>query len=721
MKDAEATQSWVRRIIDNDSKRAYKRSRVNGLVDGNPPYSRGNLLKANRAEACNVNWGIGRSYMESGVGAFYDLTSEAPGLIGCTITHGTAEERSRWSGEMMEEADKVLSGDPVWDYNLQQSQNGTVLHGCGPLFFEDAFQILPKAFMCGDLKVPEFTKSDTFYWDACTVLASYYPPELYEFIRKAEAAKKIGWDVEYTREVISNAMDVKTQEGRLYDWEFYQQELKNNSLSYYDDSKVSRIAHVFWKEFDGRITHAMVQESSQTTTPTKYLFIHVGRYASWNQCAHPMYFDRGNNGYHHSVTGLGVKMFSAMEFQNRLLCNLADKAFAPKILFKPTTTEAGQKFSMTNFSDYAVLNANWDWQQTGLSGLMNDGLAMNKEVTDMMQSNLSSYRQQVPMQESGNPPTKFQKQLEASQQSSLSKTTFNRYYKQMDSLYQEVLRRLCNLNSPNEMAKEFQRRCLKRGIPQEALGRVEEVKAIRVIGQGSPFMRKQAVMDLMTIIERLPEDGQNNWLNDFISSSAGQSAVSRYNPPKMQSKLASDQQAEALQWVSAMKTGVPPVVTSSQNAVTYAATFLHAGLQAVQSVRQGGDPKEVLQFLSLCGPAIAAHLKRFAKDPTRANIFKEMEKQWKQLAKITDKLKAIIEKRAKEQQGQQQQGQAATADMQIKAMKLKSDIAMKSAKTKAQLAQSEAKHNMKLAQARQDLAIKDAASAAEITRNRLKP
>ena len=60
---------------------------------------------------------------------------------------------------------------------------------------------------------------------------------------------------------------------------------------------------------------------------------------------------------------------------------------------------------------------------------------------------------------------------------------------------------------------------------------------------------------------------------------------------------------------------VPPVVTSSQNAVTYASTFLAAGVQAMQSLQQGGNPMEVLQFLGICGPAIAAHLARGIQPP----------------------------------------------------------------------------------------------------------
>jgi exonuclease VII large subunit len=211
----------------------------------------------------------------------------------------------------------------------------------------------------------------------------------------------------------------------------------------------------------------------------------------------------------------------------------------------------------------------------------------------------------------------------------------------------------------------------------------------------------------------LPEDGRNNWLNDKIAAEAGQHAVSRYNPQQQVQKLATDQQAEALQWVAAMKVGVPPVVTSSQNAVTYASTFLAAGVQAVQSVQQGGDPLDVLKFMGLCGPAIHAHLERFKNDPTRQTAYEAMQQQWEQLARVTDQLKQHMNQQMQKQNKQQVKTQQAMSDEQIKTLQARGDIARKNAKTRSQIQISQAK-------AKQGMAIADATTAAEIHRNRLK-
>lgn len=714
MRNAQAVQDFFRRCIDDDDKRSRKRALVNGLVDGNPPYRRQDLLKANRADACNVNWNISRSYLESATGAFYDLYTEAPGYFSIQTKFGrTSQERDQFSRIMSEEADRIISMDPVWDYQMQQSIWNMVLHGCGPMLFEDPYCILPRAFQCGDLKVPEFTYSDTYYWEVCGVQCVYYPPELYEFIRDEKAAKDMGWDVEYTKRVIANAMDIRQTAGIQYEWEQYQTELKNNTLAYYDNSKISRLVHVLWKEFDGRITQAIVERDSVSGTTIGFLFRSQGRYANFREIIHPMYFDRGNGGYHHSVTGLGVKMYSAMEFQNRMLCNLVDKTFAPKTLFRPTTAEGSQRFQLAHFGDYAVLPPGYDSVQNPITGMITESLTMNEQISEILQSNLSSYRQQLPVQESGNPPTKFQKEMEASQQSSLSKTTYNRYYKQLDLLYTEIARRMCNLNSCDCRAEEYQERCHKRGVPMECFGRIEKVEAVRVIGQGSTFMRKMAVDSMTPIVGSLPEEGRQNWLNDKIAAEAGQHAVSRYNPQDVQQQLPSDQQAEAMLWVAAMKVGTQPIITSSQNPVTYASTFLAAGVQAMQSVQQGADPMEVLQFLNTCGPAIAAHLARFAKDPTRKNVYDAISQQYQQLAKVTDALKKHAAQLQQQQVQQRQKTSQVLNDQQLKNISTKADIVRRNAKAQSQITISESR-------ARQGMALADATTAAEIRHKRLK-
>jgi len=513
-------------------------------------------------------------------------------------------------------------------------------------------------------------------------------------------------------------MDVRNQAGLNYDWEFYQQELKNNSLSYYANTKICRIAHVYWKEFSGRITHAIVERDMSSSTPrdpkdelTEYMFISVGRYASFDEAVHAMYFDHGNGGYHHSVTGLGVKMYAAMNYENRLLCNLADKGFSPKTLIRPTTASASQNLQLSRMGDYELLPPGVEFQQTPIQGLMQETVGAYELLSGINSSVLSSYKQPS-MQKTGNPVTKFEKQMEASILAAISKTQYNRYYAQLDALYKEIYRRMTNLNTCDERAKEFQKRCEKLGVPKEALGRTEKIQATRVVGQGSAFMRKQAIDSIFPVAGSLPEDGRDNLIRDKIAAEAGQSAVSRYFPRK-QTPMATEQEAEAMLQVASMKVGVPPVITSNQNPVIFAMTFIKAASQALQSIQKGGNPLETLRFLNVSGPAAAAHLQRFAQDPTRKDIHDALEQQLQQIAKATDQLKKQLQQQGKQQQAQAKKQDGVMTDAQLKAAKLKADIQLKTQKQNAQLQQRAQKQQF-------DMALADATTAHNMSLDRMR-
>jgi hypothetical protein len=397
-----------------------------------------------------------------------------------------------------------------------------------------------------------------------------------------------------------------------------------------------------------------------------------------------------------------------MEYENRLLSAQMDAAFAPKILFSPTTSEAQTKFQLTRLGQWGVLPPGTTVAQTPIGSGLQDGIAMFRLSNELMRSNTSAHTQPVEMEKPGNPDTAKEVMLKASQKGALSLTTFNRFYAQRDGLFKEMVRRMCDLNSPDPWAKRYKELCEKEGVPKECFGLVESVSAVRVVGQGSPFMRDQTLQTVMgTVMARLPENGQQALLDDFIASHAGQSAVKRWNPKTQMSAMLNDQQERAGLQIVAMKNRMPAIVSPSQDALVFAVSYLKAGSDAINSVKQGGNPQEVLAFLDLCGPALANQIKRMAGDPTRVQIVDQLEKQFKQLAALTDKLKRMAEQASKQQQAQQAKSQAALTDEQIKTRKLLGDEARKTAKTKQQLAIQAAKHQ-------QAMSIADSRTASEI-------
>lgn len=717
--------------------RSARRALVKGLVDGNPPYRAVDLKRAGRANQCNVNWRVSEMYLNQARGAYYDVFSESPSFATIRTGWGTAEQREQWSRIITEEFQWLLMQDPQWDYVNQISNYEMVLYGSGPLVFVDDSDWRNEAVLNQNLIVPDFTLSDVNRWEECVIVRDYLAHELYDFIRKEKEARELGWNIEATKCAIMRACPKIESGGQYASWEWHQQMLKNKSYWYSAQSKVIQCVHYYFREFplpgedEGRITHCVVPNpEGYQQQQTEYLFQHIGRFRSWLDIVHPMYSDNDGGGYHHSVTGLGVKMYSAMEYQNRLLCNLADKTFAPKILFKPTTANANEQLNIIQFGDYGKVPPQFEVQQIPIGSYLEDGLVFHREMTRLVASNLSSYSPAL-TKESGNPITAYEASIRASEQARLGKTQLNHYYNQLDRLYEhKYWRASCprqnGFKPGGGLARQFQDKCIKRGVPRLALEHIESIKATRITGQGSQFMRQQNLEKLLgTLALWTSEAGRNNLLSDYIASMAGQALVERYNPTIDMGSTIADQRAFAMTQVASAKTGVPPVVTGTQNHLVFATVFLQAAGEAFASLEQGGDPGAVYDFINTLGPAIAMHLQGAGADPTRGDMVKEMQKRWADLAAMHDKLGKMLEQQAIEQQRGQAQMQRAQAIQQgvdpefmLKASETKAKLDLQAGKTRhqMQLRQEAADQKLRNAdlQSGQKLAINDMQSAAKI-------
>lgn len=721
------------RLVRADNTRSFKRAKVQGLIDGNPPYSQARRRAAGLADKCNINFRVSESYVNNASGAFYDLFTEAPLMGEITCGHGTPEERAEYGRKISKQWDWLLRYEPCFDYEMQISQAEMTIFGGGPLMFQDEFDWRPKHVLYGQLKVPERTQSDTSRWEYATLEIEYTADNLYQFINDPKAAEARGWDVEATRLVIMRAYPQYAQGGMYRQWEWHQQQLKNGSIYYGETSSVIRIVHLFFREFprkgqpEGKVSHVCIQADRSQDNPNAFLFQKIDQYDSWDQCVHPMYYDRGAGGFHHGVTGMGIKMFSVMELQNRLYCNLADGAMSPKVMFTPTTASQVNDFALVEHSNFGVLAPGWQVNQQAISGQLEEPMAFNRDITGLIASNLSQYRQNI-QREQGNPITATEAQQRASEQARLNKTQMNRYYQQLDKLYAEMYRRVVDpayqASMPGaDRAKEFIQRCIDDGVPMEAIRKPELVKAARVIGQGSEFMRQQSLGTIFqTTVGMLPEGGRDNLITDFIASFAGQSAVDRYYPASERRLIASDQEAEAMQWVGLMKMGMDVTVTDSQNPLIYSSTFLAAADQAAQSLSQGAPMEQVAAFLDTVGRNTVPYLQRLSQDPSRKVIFKQLKAKWDELAALHDKLAKMLDERAQAQAEQQAMQQQQMSDQQFEMMlkqrKLEGDQALKAAKTRASIQDKNLKTAASLqdqaVRTRFDLATNDALTAQEI-------
>ena len=716
----------VEQMIRADNSRSKVRAKVQGLVDGNAPYNSAELKRTGQSFRTNVNFREASAYHDQAVGAFYDVFSETPSYATIRLNHGDVNESEQYSRIVTEEFDRLQKLDDDFDYLIQLSQHEMVMFGIGPMLFEDTTDWRCKAIKSANLLVPEGTASNINDWTIAVVRTTYHAHALYGFIRNPDAAGSMGWDLKTTRKSIMSAAP-EDKNGRHDDWEYYQSQLRNNDLTYSAKCDVIRAAHVFYREFpddehpEGAISHCIIDERGDGQ---QFMFRKVKRYDNWQQAIHCLYYDKGT-GSHHSVKGMAQKMYSSMELKNRLHCATFDASFArSSIMFQSTTPDSLNKASVVQQGPYVTLGNGFNVVPTSSPGVLDASMAATRELGGLIQSNMSQYRPNAD-KAGGNPRTATEIQAIRSQQTSLNKTQLNRYYEQLDALFTERYRRASSSLLTKDVpggreALEFVKRCTDRGVPRQALNKIDWVKATRTAGQGSAFQRQTVMSDMLQIVSMLPESGRKAVLQDYIAAKVGNQMVERYNPVEQNDANKQEQEQETAIENAVTTLGAIVPVAEMDNHVIHAQGHLQFGVQAAESIQEGGDPTEVAATLQALLPHIAQHLQRLEIDPTRKDMVGILTNQAEQLADIAEQLIKEIQGQQDQQQQAAQQEQAAHAEMagvqggtdpkdQLAQARFEREESRRDTKLNAELERKSSKAQL-------DMAVKDAKSAASISR-----
>jgi hypothetical protein len=566
--------------------------------------------------------------------------------------------------------------------------------------------------MATDLLVPDGTKSNVSDWKVAAVRTRMGVDDLFEKIQDEEAARAAGWNVDYVRQRIRAAMPEPYRSGVQYDWEFFQRQLRSNDITFSARSEVVLMCHIFYKEFDGQISHVIIDERDSED----FMYKKLRRFSRWEQVIHPMYYDRGD-GEHHGVKGLGIKMLQAMELKNRLRCSMVDSAFArTQILFRPLNPNALSKTSVVQQGPYAILPPDYEVIQQNIAGVLDAPMAVNADLENVLQGNLSQYRQSL-NKPSGNPRTATEVQAIVAQQSAIGKTQLSRYYNQLDSFFEERYNRASNPNlnpitKSDKDAIEFQRRCKERGVPVQAMMDIDYVEATRTVGQGSQFAKQQLLGTLLGLAGSLPEGGKVNLLKDYIAAQVGQQMVDRYLPTQMQSARVQDQAALAVLEHSSLRQGNMPIVTDTQSHIIHIDTHLAAANEAAASLQQGGNPQEIVLFLQGIGQHVQQHLQRLSTDPSRRQQVDAYAQQLQMLSQTIEQLGQLIQEQA-QAMAQQQQAMAIQQGVDPKTAVLNAEVQAKIARQNAEVMANIQRQNTK---AMADLSRRNAKTTADIQR-----
>ena len=733
-------RTLVRRLKFEDETRMWRDTKVQGLLDGNPPWSQQTLRDIGQGHRANFNLREGEGIVDSAKTPYYDLVFEVPNFAQITFDIPGAEDYTlqEWGNGITEEYTDVMSDWIGFDQNVQLSQWEMIVRGNGPVFWPHSISWKSESLKSRKVLVPQETKANVEQLEIVVVLHSWRADELEGYIAGAKDTDidYNGWNVPLCKQAIvtSAIRDTRNAVG-MENYELYQRAIRTGDI-YYGIHRSNRIfvASLFTREFGGKVSHYIITDSPQPDEGKEYeklddevgyIYKKKGKYDGFEQVVCPFFFDTGPDGTWHSIKGLGPKAYDFCDVSNRTFCQMLDgSVIGSGIVLEAQDPNAMEETQLALIGGATVVQPGYKVSQTRIAENLNGAMSMRRELQNTLQSNTGTYRQRV--SEENEEPTLGQAQMNYQQQAVLSKGATNRYYNNLDKFHAETVRRLLDpaARQPNvpgsKEAKDFIMRCLARGIPEEVLDYkfIRRVRSVRSVGYGSPNLRDMATKELVGMIPLMDETGRNHALRMRAAAlpGVGQAGVDSIFPKIEKQGVPNAHASFATMENNALRQpGGKALVEPQQNHSTHFDVHAKDAMDHVQD--PNADPHEKLMHLEQAGPHMAEHLNKIKGDPTRKDEVKQKEQTLQTLSKESDRLAQNVQESNGAQPGAQPQpgnGQQPGGQDDAAMVKVVGDLSLKSKKQEGDMALKARGQSFKER-------LDDQKTAAEIMRKRAQP
>jgi hypothetical protein len=684
--DAVTARGILTQLINDDFVASIKRAEIQGMIDGNAPFTDSDLKKSGQLNIQpNMNWGGAEARVVDALTPHFDLLTSVPTFAVVETEYGDDEKNTEWSQIITEEFDRALREWRGFMFQMQLHQSQMVIHGVGPIFWRDEHDWRFKALKRRNILVPRDSASDVDELETVFIRDHMRVHELWEHIENESAATAAGWDVESAKDAIRNAAN--DAQDRLRTWEWFQEKLKDNAYAWsISFSKIIMTSHAFVREFDGSVSHHLFTEEATATegrrkptgnTGGNYLFSDVSVYEDMGNAV-CVFFDGVGNGDFESVRGLGNKVFKFGQAQNRMNNALVMNATVGACIMWQGDPNAISKAQAIEFGPHRFMPAGLTQVQVNTGPAIQATLQVASHFQQLEMSTTGSYTTQA-ISSNSKERTAEEVRAEVGEKSQLTNSKVSHYLMQWDGGLTETYRRISSSkylsSDPGyKSAKAFKDRCLERGVPKEAIEKVCRVYASRPIGNGSPADRMMKYDRLTPFVERMPPRSQQLFFRDKAAAETGSNRLALKYFPDNPPPPTWDESLAALE-NSAMQQGDQVVFSPEQNSAMHLPIHVAFGYKLANDVQTGETkPHDAAKAFQLLGPHMVAHLQQLKKDPTQQATFNKLNQQVSELMKIADQIEAA----AQQQQPAQQPPDSET-------MKAQADIARADAVAKADI------------------------------------
>lgn len=739
---------------------ARRRSRLQGLVDGNPPYNPKDLEDRGLGYMTNVNTLEAGAIIEQKAGAFFELFFEVPTLIEVALRSTVFTNnpgKAEWGQIIAEEFTRTVREWPEFLRHIVKARKESDVGGFGVLVWPDEYDWRPKSFSTGQFFTDSEAEPDVEQFQYFFLRDKMQAGDLYRAaVENPDRSRKQGWDPEEVKKVL---LDVYVREAQrvmgaekfqVSQWEAVQQMIRNNDYwTQTAEFEPVRIVHMLCKEVaTGKVSRYIFTDRTIGEPPEneKFLFRSQEVFDRMSQVIWLLPYNFGDAQYLRSVRGLASRIEGHCDLSNRFIGRVFDAGFmTASLLLQPSTPQDVARLQLIRMGAVTVVPAGMSAIQSSFQPQITPLVQLRELSSTIMRNNTGVFKQMPEaMAENQIQKTAQQVVYEQGKEARLEKVGVAFDYVYMEILYKEMFRRLTNtkyLKSSaalpgKEEALTFVRRCVARGVPPEILtAKAEdalEITVAKAIGMGSWGVKMDLTNQMLGVRALLPPEGARNAIRDYVGARVGWQKVDRYagelQPVTVPTNDVSVAQMENNDFANGQAVQAGADQKLEIHIPTHAQPIMQVVQQFAQTRGQGMDVQKALAMMEQALPHLEQHIQFLAQDPAQkaavqnlvASVLKPGAATYKALAKIVvdqNKMRAMDRQRnvraaqAQQQQALDAQSAAVMAEsqrkLQLEMAKQESLNEMRRVKTEQQMA-------IRRAQAQADLKLKAERQIAEI-------
>jgi len=719
IRDVQAASEIVENLYQSNERRRLKWAQVDRMFDGTPPYDPQVLLNNGQAWRSNVPTMSGKAILSNASTTYYDLLSASDTFFEIKLDLADKNRGIELSRAITTLVDKKLKKWPDFFNRMWAMINDYVRHGRGFLCWKgDDWKFTNIAQ--SRVMVPDATNIDLETVDLIIMTQEVQPTWLWKKIKDVKESEKIGWNRSMVIQAIGNAMPPETQNSD--DLVEIEKSLNDNDMWFDSLAEKINLAHIYVKEFSGNWSYYIIERFGnsevQQEDGSDFLYKSSEEFEHVEYFLTPFFFEVMSGSWN-GTSGLGKDIHPLVKNQDRLQNAIMDSVY----LRTGINLQAQDASSLRRLSSVQIGGAvnifppGFNALNGSILGDIDGALAVDRQLNIMLERNTGVYRPSM-QSEKGNPKTATETQLRFAQATILTNSAVDRWYVQEDRLGQEIWRRM---KLDDDLINEIKKAT---GATKSEIKSDSTVTASRSVGNGSQVARQQSVSGMTPIVGSLPEQGRQNWLDDFIAVVANPSKVERWNPKPPERDKPTQQQWEAMEENGTLASGAPVIRYSTQNDLIHAQTHLQFMSASAAALQNGADPSQVLKVLNNVGPHTQVHIAAMSEDSIRQNAVKALEKQLKDLSKTADQLSKLVQQQAEESaqnQPEQQLDPKAQADMDERVAKFQLESQTQQAKLALEKQKTDAEIENMNRKAKADIDARLAQAQAQIVQDRATP